>query len=333
MVSIAIKVERNGGGSGTRVSRRSRRALVAGGAVIAALAAGLAVGTGTAHASIVSIPPQIIANSVALPGGGNLKLVSSGGSTTVPTDATRVVFLVTITNATANGNVTAFATGSSGSGNVHYVAGTTTSGSLTEPVGLSNQVTFHNTGANSINLTVKITGYSTEVRASDISGTGGNAGQVLTNTGAGAAWQAAGHAYGVSNPFSVQALSTGLTTVSSVTVPAGSYAVTFSTTIAGSTSGTPDNVGCYLFSPAGSELNAAYGNTYATDDQSVITMQGLVSNTSGGTVTAQCVDSDNSASAFYPTLIANSVGAVDGYSGAAPAHLKSRPKGATVIDK
>lgn len=127
-----------------------------------------------------------------------------------------------------------------------------------------------------------------------------------------------GHAYGVSNPFSVVALNTGLTTVASVDVPAGSYVVTAATTIAGSTSASPDNIGCYLFSPAGSELTAAYGNTYATDDQSVIFEQGLVSNTTGGTISMQCVDSDATASAFYPSLMANDVGSVSGYSGSAP---------------
>jgi hypothetical protein len=295
--------------------------MVAVGASVVALVGGFVASTGLAQASIVSITPKTIANNVAVAGHGVLQLVASGSSTTVPTDATRVVFALTITGATASGNVAANPTGSPGSGAfVHYTAGTTATGTVTEQIGLGNQVAFHNGGVNGITLTVKITGYSTEVRATDISPAGGSTGQVLTNTGAGAAWQPAGHAYGVTNAFNVQALNTGLQTVGAVTVPAGSYVVTFTTTIAGSTSASPDNVGCYLFSPTGAELNAGYGNTDASDDQSVITAQGLVSNTTGGTITAQCVDTDTTARVFYPTLIANSVGAVDGYSGAARAH-------------
>lgn len=332
MALITIKIERRTGRVGG-AQRRAGRWLLALGATLSVLIGVFVTATGLANASVVSIPPKTIANNVTVPGGGSLPLVVSGGSTTVPTDATRVVFSATVTGATASGSVTANATGSGGSGDyVHYTSGSTATGTLTEPVGLSNQVSFRNTGANSINLKINITGYSTEVRAGDISPTGGSAGQVLTNTGTGAAWQPAGHSYGVTNPFSVQALNTGLTTVASVAVPAGSYVVTFSTTIAGSTSANPDNVGCYLFSPAGNELNAAYGNTYATDDQSVITMQGLVSASSGGTVSAQCVDSDASASAFYPTLIASSTGVTNGYSGAARSHLQ-RPSGPTAVHK
>lgn len=343
MALISVRIERPGKAVGNASSndgseevhgkRRGRR-LLAGAVALAAVVGGVLVNTSVARASIVSIPPQTIANHVSVAGQGLVQLVVSGGSTTVPTDATRVVFGVTISGTTASGNVAANPTGAAGSGAfIHYTAGTTATGTLTEQVGRSNQVAFHNGGTNGITLTVQITGYSTEVRASDIAPTGGSTGQVLTNTGAGAAWQSVGHAYGTTNPFSVQSLNTGLTTVSSVTVPSGSYVVTFSTTIAGSTSATPDNTGCYLFSPAGSELNAAYGNTYGTDDQSVITMQGLVSNTAGGAVTAQCVDTDATASVFYPTLIANSVGGVDGYSGNGAARLHHIPSGATALHR
>jgi hypothetical protein len=48
------------------------------------------------------------------------------------------------------------------------------------------------------------------------------------------------------------------------------------------------------------------------DPQEVITTQGLVANTRGGTITAQCLDSNNTsaASAGETELIVNSVGAV-----------------------
>lgn len=133
---------------------------------------------------------QTIANNVA--SGGTVQVTAIiSSTTTVPTDATRVRFSATVTGATANGSVTGNASGGgpSSSDLLTYTAGTTATGTLTEPVGINDLVAFHNNGTSGISLTLKVTGYSTEVRASDISPTGGTTGQVLTNTGGGAAWQ------------------------------------------------------------------------------------------------------------------------------------------------
>jgi hypothetical protein len=320
---ITIKVERTPRAFDAMLGWRRRRQIMVAGIAIGALVSAFFVSTGLAQASVVSIPPRTIASDITVPSYAGVQLVAAGGSTAVPTGATRVVLSVSLSGATSNGKVGAYPTGSPslGSGTLlSYAAGDTVAATFTERVGLWNKVTFVNHGTGAISATVKVVGYSTDVRASDISPYDGAAGQVLTNTGSGAAWQFAGHAYGIANAFTTPALTTSATTVASVTVPSGSYVVTFSSTIAG-TSASTDNVGCYLLSPANDQLSAGYGNTNANNDQSVITMQGLV-NTSGGTIIVQCVDSDATATAVYPTLIANSVGTVNGFSGAARAHVK-----------
>jgi hypothetical protein len=331
MALITIRIERpvrTAASTARPHGRRGRLAVLAG---VAVLAGGTLVGASAARAGVISVPPKTLASAVTVAAHGTYAVTAIGGTTPVPTDATRVVLDATVTNPTANGTLAAYPNGGTGAGadTLPFTAGHTKDGTFTERIGTHNMVRFRDNSSTAITLTITVVGYSTDVDASDVTATGGSAGQVLTNTGTGAAWQSVGHAYGVANRFGVVPLTTSVTTVASVTVPAGSYVVTFDTTIAGSSSTTPDNVACFLFSPDGTDLTQMYGNTGATDSQSVIAGQGLVSNTVGGTITLGCVDSDSSASAYYPSLIANSVGSVtDG--GGAVAPNGARPRSASV---
>jgi hypothetical protein len=217
--------------------------------------------------------------------------------------------------------------------------------------GLASKVSFKNNGTATATVTVTITGYSTQTTASNVSGSGGTAGQVLTDTGNGAAWQnlppadaahfsgaggAAGQvltntgsgatwspatrAYGTANNFTSNALSnSAYHTVASVTVPAGAYHVTFNATLSGS-SASQDYTGCYLNTPT-TTASEVFGSVSSANSQNVISMQSLVNLSSGGTVGVQCIDSLGAATVYYPTLVAVSVGSV---TGAAPdlAHPK-----------
>src|SRR4051812_30490538 len=144
-------------------------------AAVAGLAAttvyGLLASTASA-AGIVAITPHAVQTNTSVAANKSVTPVVSGGATTVPTDATRVQFSISIAQPTASGTLTAYPTGDQihGVGSVPFSTATTATGTLTELIGLSNKVTFVNNSSGTIVLTVKITGYSTQVLASDIAG-------------------------------------------------------------------------------------------------------------------------------------------------------------------
>jgi len=169
--------------------------------------------------------------------GANLTrlVIVSGGSTTVPTNATTIQMTVTAKGSKAgtlsfypNGNPS----GTSGQ-TLSWAAGGTTTGTITTDIGQTNQVAFKNASAASTVVTATVTGYSTEVSAGDISGLGGTAGQTLVNNGAGGAvWKAPGRAWSWQNVLNYP-LGSGYTSVAYVTVPAGSYLVSFTADVTG----------------------------------------------------------------------------------------------------
>jgi len=275
----------------------------------------LLIGNNAAAAGIVPVAPHALQTNTSVAANKSVTPVVSGGATTVPTDATRVQFAITVTKPTATGTLIAYPTdnAAAASGSVAFTAGGTGTGTLTESVGLSNKVTFVNQSSGTILLTVKITGYSTEVRASDVSGTGGTSGQVLTNTGAGASWQAPGHAYEQSVGVSQFTLNeSSFTTVSSLTVPAGSYLVTWVAT-AFTNANSPDFFGCYLRAPSGNQLQGINGSSGSADPQSTVSAQGLLT-TTGGAITVICIGgSSGTLRISTPILIATAEGTVSGY--------------------
>lgn len=136
-------------------------------ALVVAVVNGVA-GASTTSEGIVSITPHSLASGALVGAGKSVSYVVSGASTTVPTDATRVQFLVTVSSQQKDGTLTAQpyldAADASGDTLSWPAAKTTVSGTFVEPVGVSNKVNFTNTSAGSVTLAVKITGYSTSAR-------------------------------------------------------------------------------------------------------------------------------------------------------------------------
>ncbi|MCX6400502.1 MAG: hypothetical protein NTX33_11300 [Propionibacteriales bacterium] len=106
-------------------------------------------------------------------------------------------------------------------------------------VGMNDKVSFTNQATKAGKLTVKITGYSTQVTADAINGSGGVSGQVLTNTGGGnVEWR---NSTGGGTGTTVQEYSVhvdGPVTafsfspkVAQVTAPAGVYAISVRGTV------------------------------------------------------------------------------------------------------
>jgi hypothetical protein len=163
------------------------------GIVIGAVVTGIAVGdagTPPAGGYVVLTPAHKILNGTIGANASNSEL-AIGGATTVPTNATAVQLTIAV-NDTKAGTLQIFPAGdqsAGGAATVSFPAGTTATQTVTETPGLSSKITFHNTSAATATVTATITGYSTQVTASNIASDGGRAGQVLSNTGSGAAWQ------------------------------------------------------------------------------------------------------------------------------------------------
>jgi hypothetical protein len=316
MALITIRIERpiRPAGSAPAVRGRRRALLaVAGLGAAYALVGGIAAaapGVQPNSSTVTSIPAHTLLSNVSIAANKTNSPVASGGATTVPTDATHVQFSVTVSKDTRAGTLTAYPAGNpaGGSGDsLTWGALQTVSGTLTEAVGLKNEVTFVNNSASAVTVLVKITGYGTWVDATDITPTGGTAGQVLTNTGNGAVWQTMGQGYATSLQSSIP-ISSAVTTVATLVVPAGSYSVSFSTSISGSAA---DFAQCYLFGPEGESLGAPFTGWSSTFPYTEVVGGGLIS-TSGGTITVQCHDGGTAASLNYTHLIALQLGAANG---------------------
>jgi hypothetical protein len=185
------------------VPRRNRRSWRRGGAATLALVVGLALGamgTGalaspsggsTTNVSFVSLTPafKLLANR-SFAANAQYSPVVIGGSTKVPTNATTVQIVVTASSK-SGGDMGFWPTGNVNgrSGQIlSWGPGHTATMTIQENVGVANELTFAN-GNGATTASATITGYSTQVTAADVSPVDGTAGQVLTNTGAGAEWR------------------------------------------------------------------------------------------------------------------------------------------------
>ena len=203
--TVARLEEAAGGGAPQRRRRRpwrQRAGVLAGLTLAAATMTGIAIASTPGHPADVtfialSVPHKILSNASIAKTATNSTAVI-GGATTVPTDATSVQLTVAVKSAAA-GSLSVFPTDTrpgTTADTISFAAGNvvTTQVSKQSP-GLSSKVSFRNNGTATAVVTVTVTGYSTQTTASNISGSGGVAGQVLTNAGAGATWQPAGHCY------------------------------------------------------------------------------------------------------------------------------------------
>ena len=286
MPLITIKVERRTQLASNPRRRRARRIGVAV-LVGTCAAAGLLLNT-SASASVVSITAHTVQNNTVIAAHKTLSPVMIGAATTVPTDATRVRFDLTVAKAQQAGSLAVYPAGNPGgmsNSALPFVVNTATSATFTESIGLSNKITFENQSTGSISLTVKITGYSTEVHATDITGTGGSAGQVLTNTGAGASWQAAPTSRAYTHNSSTFGLTIPGEEVNSLAVPAGTYVVIVNALV--TSGGLSNDVICELLSPGSGPVNSSLVSVNGQARDETITLQGVMT-TTGGTITVRC---------------------------------------------
>jgi hypothetical protein len=144
-----------------------------------------------------------------------ISLVVTGGSTTVPVDATSVQLQVTVSAGTANGSMKIYPIGGATGALevVRWASGQTVTTQFTVGVGTAGKVGFHNLAGGTVTLDAAITGYYAAAGATgpaggvltgsypdpglalgavtpgNISPAGGSNGQVLTINGGNVTWQ------------------------------------------------------------------------------------------------------------------------------------------------
>lgn len=285
-----------------------------------ALGAGLLAGVSGATSPSTNVrftpltPPFKLMTNVYVGANATKTVVITGGSTTVPTNATTVQITVTA-KGTKAGTLSFYPTGnpSGTSGQtLSWPANGTASGTIQTDVGQKNSLNLFNASAASATVTAVITGYSTEVETRDISGQGGKAGDAIVNDGAGgAAWGTPGRAFASYQTASV-GVPYGGVYVGLLTVPPGSYAVSFQGTMGG-VSATPDFAHCWLYSPSFAVLANGEAAVGAQTLRSTVAMQGLLTTALGGTIKAFCWSQDGQAMSMqYRSLVATQVGEVSG---------------------
>jgi hypothetical protein len=268
-------------------------AVTAGMSVGFTMAANATGGGSTTDVSFVTVSPAYkLLTARSMSTNSSLNEVVIGGRTTVPTNATTVELSVEAGGTTA-GVMNFYPTGNSGGGSGQFLqwsGGGTDTQTIQENVGASDELTFNLVGATA-KVTATIVGYSTQVTDGDVSGLDGTGGQVLTNNGSGgAAWQGptGGPAASDQNQSEVQLNNNTYTTVASLTVPAGTYEVSF-TGDAINLSNSSDGVFCLLRSPSDAYVNYAGLSDLPPDQSADMATQGL-DQTTGGTFTMQCAD-------------------------------------------
>lgn len=300
------------------VAPRRRRSLVVGASVVvtglilaAVPGSAPAAGPTTAVSFVPISPAKVVMNNAYVGPNATSSVAVAGGSTTVPSSATTVQLLVTVKGA-QGGTLKVFPMGLPASGDsIAFAAGNVlAAATVNETVGLSDKISVTNVSTAAATVTTKIVGYSTQVTAAAINGSGGTPGQVLTNTGSGAAWGPSSTAYGSQAGAVPMPLNT-YTVVGSLVVPAGSYFVDYAGDLFDSAGSM--NVYCYLRAPNGALITGTYDSTPAPGRDTAMAIQGLLSTSAGGTVQMLCYPYGGSSPYMYShSLTAISVGAVSG---------------------
>jgi hypothetical protein len=151
--------------------------------------------SGTTNVAITPLnPTKTITSAHSITAGTTYAFVAAGGSSTVPSNA-RVVRLAVTVKGTKAGTLSFYPAGDPGSASpttLSWAAGGSNAGNVNVNVGQLDKVTLTHTSAAAATVGVQITGFSTQVTSAAINGSGGTAGQVLTNNGDGTtAWKAA----------------------------------------------------------------------------------------------------------------------------------------------
>lgn len=276
--------------------------------------AGATTGSSTTDVAFVTIPSHNVLSNVIIGGGGARSAVVIGGFTTVPTNATTVRLNVSVHGGTSNGTMNFYpagnpagASGQTLSWNAHQ----SVFGTVMENVGTSNQVTFANNSTGAVTVTAAVNGYSTQVTAGDISGSGGTTGQVLTNTGSGAAWQTMGQGFTNSSQPGFEPIPAGgIEIINTVGVPGGSYLVTWTGFVLSQGVSGRIRIQCQLTDPGDDLIASGFVDvdSVAADEES-ISLQAMIS-TFQGTITAACTTNDPFGYVGNATLNATQVSSV-----------------------
>lgn len=288
--------------------------------------AGAAPTTDTRAVAFVPITPKQVWSANSINPGAAESVVVIGGTTTVPTNATTVQLEVTA-KGTAAGAVELFPAGNrfgaASNHTVTWAAGSTTTAITAENVGLQNKVTVLNSSTKAAAVTVRILGYSTQVTAGDINGSGGTNGQVLTNNGAGGAiWRSPSGNDGFGAAGNITPIGAS-TVVASVTVPARNYLVQFSSEFE-NTSNNVNTVACQMLSPSGAVLARTRQTVAAAFQSGSVAMVGL-GKTTGGSYTVRCYSLQGLSGTIYDArLVAVQL---DNVSGTFASKQQSRGRG------
>ncbi len=296
--------------------------------------AGAAPTTDTTAVAFVPVSAKKVMSANSIPAGATESAIVIGGTTTVPSNATTVRLVVTVKGAAA-GTITLFPAGNEAGGAGHTVswaAGATTTETEAENVGLSNKVSVKNSSTKAAVVTLTITGYSTQVTAGDINGSGGTNGQVLTNNGAeGATWRSLdasnisglqkndgfGFGYGASVFFNAT------TVVATLAVPAGNYLVQFSGEFENRAS-TVNTATCTLVSPAGNTLTRTRETAAGIYQSGSAALVGL-GKTTGGSFKVWCASLQGQPGVLYDaSLVAVQLDNISGVF--TPANQSSRSR-------
>jgi len=265
--------------------------IAVGGLVAGAVAIASPSSPNTTDVSFVELTPaKALATNVYIGAHATNSYLVIGGTATVPSDATTVQLTVVASGNTA-GSLDIFPTGNPA--RVVHLPYTQDPVDSVVPmnVGMGDKVSFTNDAAKAGKLTVKIIGYSTQVTADGINGSGGSNGQVLTNNGQGAAEWREPRApdlpaiYAFDNGFGAITLDASNKLIGSVSVPAGSYVVNASLTAANSVANS-DYVTCQVGAPDGTQLARARSTPGLGWDSMSITR--VVTTATGGPIRLAC---------------------------------------------
>jgi len=288
--------------------------------------AGAAPTTSTTNVTFINLTiPHKVLSAATIAANKTSSPVVAGGTTTVPTNATTVQLTVSAKGA-AGGVLNFYPTGnvSGGSGqSLSYPSGSVTaSTTIQENIGQSDELTFANSSTGSAIVTATITGYSTQVTAGTINGTGGSPGQVLTNNGATASWgPPGGAAYSATGSGS---LPSGYTLIASVSVPAGSYQVSYNAQIFNFSH--DEYVDCDMVSPSSTYIAGTYADVNGTNGEPVESISDTaLLTTGGGNVGVYCYDFYANGSGFVnATLTVQQVSSVHGAVATGSARIAGR---------
>ena len=191
-------------------------------------------GQNTTSVSFVSLSPaKKLLTNTSIQANKTDSPVVIGASTTVPADATTVQLSISVTG-TASGVLNFYPADDSSGGSgqfVEWAAHSTGTGIIQENPGQSGELTFYNVSSAAAKVTATITGYSTQVTAGDVNGSGGVAGQALINNGDGtASWGSAlpsSPTRRSRRPTSTSFTGLHFVQVAEVSVPVGDFDVTY----------------------------------------------------------------------------------------------------------